>query len=531
MKITVENLTLSARKLPPELDKELHSHIAAKCGLKAQDVLSYKITKRSLDARKKPDLKLIYNLVADVREGARSAFPLTPAAESSSVPMEDALPTCKNGLSNPIIIGSGPAGLFCAYILALAGCRPIVLERGKNVEERKKSIENFLSARTLDPESNFLYGEGGAGTWSDGKLFTRVKDPRISFVLDTFVKMGADESVHYFSHPHIGSDKLGGVIANLRRRIIELGGEFRFSSCVKKLFVENNTCKGVILTSGEKLEAPAVVAACGHSARNFLWELSLSGVKCAMKGFQIGCRIEHPQSFINFLQYGSEDAPGPVGSAEYQFISKPAQNGAIHGVTTFCMCPGGEIIPATAEEGFLSTNGMSNFARDGRFANSALVTTLPENAFSSVQGAFSFLRDLEKKVYKAGGSDYSCPAQSAAGFMKKEMGSLRDFSTSYALGVVPGSVDRLLPRGPAESIRRALRYFDKIAPGFASKGIIVGLETHVSSPLRFERNPLTEYCSFTNFYMAGEGAGMAGGITSSAIDGIRMAEALLRNPL
>ena len=531
MKISIENLTLTAGKLPPDADKSLHGYIAAKCGLKAADILSYKILKRSLDARKKPDLKLIYNIIAEVPDGARSAFPLTPAPEKVSLSPEESIPSCKNSLSHPIVIGSGPAGLFCAYALSLAGCRPIVLERGKDVEERKKSIETFLAERTLDPESNFLYGEGGAGTWSDGKLFTRVKDPRIAFVLDTFVRMGADESIHYFSHPHIGSDKLGMVISNLRKEILRLGGEFRFSCCVKKLFVENNVCKGVILTTGEKLEAPAVVAACGHSARNFLWELSLSGVKCSLKGFQIGCRIEHPQKYINLLQYGSEAAPGPVGSAEYQFISKPSPDGTLHGVTSFCMCPGGEIIPATAEEGFLSTNGMSNFARDGQYANSALVTTLPENAFSSVQGAFSFLRDLEKKVYKAGNGDYSCPAQSAVNFMRKEPGASYSLHSSYALGVVPFSVDRLLPKGPAESIRRALRYFEKIAPGFASRGTIVGLETHVSSPLRFERNPLTEYCTFTNFYMAGEGAGMAGGITSSAIDGIRMAEAMLRNPL
>lgn len=528
MKISIDDLVLSAKKLPREIDTVLHAHIAAKCGIKAADILSYRIIKRSIDARRKGDIKLLYSLIAEVPEDVQSFFPLVsaPPLEESS----EKNPENPNHLQSPVIIGAGPAGLFAAYILALAGCKPVILERGRSVDARKFDIEGFLTARQLNTESNFLYGEGGAGTWSDGKLYTRVKDPGIRFILDTFVQCGSSPGIAYFSHPHIGSDKLPSVIANLRKKIIALGGTFRWNARVEKLLLQEGRCKGVLLASGEKVEAPAVIAACGHSARKFILSLVESGVKYSMKGFQIGCRIEHPQNYINRIQYGLPEAPEAIGNAEYNFVSRPMPNGSIGGATTFCMCPGGEIIPSTAEEGRLSTNGMSNEARNGRFANSAIISTIDEKRFSHPFQAFDFLDKLEQKVFEAGGGDYTCPAQSAVDFVRRESGSTRLFS-SYALGLRPARLDEILPVNISKALHRALKHFDSMAPSFIARGILAGVETHVSSPVRFLRDEETLSSNIPGFYTAGEGAGMAGGITSSAADGIRVAEALLKSKI
>ena len=524
MKISLENLVLSANKLPEDIDRNLHSHIAAKCGIKAADVLSYKIIKRSTDARRKGDIKLLYSLVAHIPDNVKSAFPLLPAPEEKET-AENIFTNCNN-IQSPVVIGAGPAGLFAAYVLALAGCKPVILERGRSVDARKFDIEGFLATRVLNPESNFLYGEGGAGTWSDGKLYTRVRDPRVRFVLDTFVECGANPAISYFSHPHIGSDKLPLVISSLRKKIMALGGTFRWNARVESIIIEEGKCRGVVLASGEKISAPAVIAACGHSARKFILSLVSSGVDCTMKGFQIGCRIEHPQNYINRIQYGLPEAPPAVGSAEYNFVSRPMSNGSIGGATTFCMCPGGEIIPSTAEEGRLSTNGMSNEARNGRFANSAIISTMDEKRFSNPAQAFDFLDKLEKKVFEAGGGDYTCPAQSAVDFVRRTSSSSRLFS-SYSMGLRPARLDEILPGNIAKALHRAMKHFDSMATSFIDRGVLVGLETHVSSPVRFLRNEETLSSSIPGFYTAGEGAGMAGGITSSAADGIRIAEALL----
>ncbi|MBR2364105.1 MAG: NAD(P)/FAD-dependent oxidoreductase [Lentisphaeria bacterium] len=528
MKISLDNLILSAKTLPEDIDRNLQPYIAAKCGIKAGDVLSYRIVKRSVDARRKGDIKLLYTLVADLPDNVKSAFPLVPAPESPE--STENIFVNKSHIQSPVIIGAGPAGLFAAYVLALAGCKPVILERGRSVDARKFDIEGFLATRQLNPESNFLYGEGGAGTWSDGKLYTRVRDPRVKFVLDTFVECGASPAISYFSHPHIGSDKLPQVISALRKKIIALGGTFRWNAKAVSLLVREGRCKGVLLASGEKVEAPAVISACGHSARELILSMISSGVDFTMKGFQIGCRIEHPQNYINRIMYGLPEAPPAVGSAEYNFVSRPMSNGSIGGATTFCMCPGGEIIPSTAEEGRLSTNGMSNAARNGRFANSAIISTMDEKMFSSPQKAFAFLDELEKKVFASGGGDYTCPAQSAVDFVRRTSSGSKLFS-SYSMGLRPARLDEILPGNIAKALHRALKHFDSMATSFINRGVLVGLETHVSSPVRFTRDPETLGSSLPGLYTAGEGAGMAGGITSSAADGIRIAEALLSNPV
>ena len=528
MKVSVENLTLSVKGLPATIDRELHPRIAAYCGVRASDILSYRIVKRSIDARRKPDLKLIYSLVADIRDGADASFPLVPAPEE----IDNGTPRfeCRNGLLHPIVIGSGPAGLFCALILAQAGCRPIVLERGRDVDRRHEDIDDFHATRKLNSESNYLFGEGGAGTWSDGKLYTRVRDGRIGYILDTFIRFGAPREIGYYSHPHLGSDKLPLLVSAIRDEIIALGGEFFWDTRAETILVKDNLCRGVLLANGEMLEAPAVVSACGHSARKFILNLMKTGVKTSLKGFQIGCRIEHPQEFINVLRYGMRKAPPALGSAEYSFVSKPSERTSTGGATTFCMCPGGELIPATSDCGQLSTNGMSNSDRDGFFANAAIVTAQDISRFANAAEAFAFLDSLEKKTFEAGGSDYTCPAQNASDFLRGTLGELPD-DGSYIFGLRKFRVDTLLPEGALRAIRRAVKHIDNLVPGYVDNGVVAGLETRVSSPVRFERSPETLETSVGNFYAIGEGAGMAGGITSSAVDGIRIAEAMLRNPI
>lgn len=518
-------MPLSANWLSASIDSELHGFIASRCGIKKDEVLGYRIIKRSIDARKKPDVKLIYSLVADIVASAvpkNGALPPTPNNKT-----QWRLPDIKgNPLQNPVIVGAGPGGLFAALVLAMAGAKPIVFDRGYDVDRRKADIDSFFSTRNLNPESNLLFGEGGAGTWSDGKLYTRVRDERIDFVLKTFIDCGAPEQTGYFSHPHIGSDRLPYIVSAIRKKIIALGGEFRWGSRVENILIQNGRCGGVVLANREKIEAPAVIMACGHSARGLILSMIRSGVAYKLKGFQTGCRIEHPQSFINRIQFGCEAAPPALGSAEYNFASRPTDDDTVGGATSFCMCPGGEIIPGTSDPEQLSTNGMSNAARNGFFANSAIVTGHRAEDFRDAEEAFAFLEKLEKTLYRTGGSDYTCPAQTAATFLRGVKPQL-PAETSYSLGLRACAMSNILPVNVFKALKRALMHFDKSAPGFVEKGVIVGMETRVSSPVRFERNAETFESSLPCLYTAGEGAGMAGGISSAAIDGMKSAEALL----
>ena len=342
------------------------------------------------------------------------------------------------------------------------------------------------------------------------------------------IAAGAPENISYYSHPHIGSDRLPGVIANLRQKIESLGGIFRWDSRAESLIVRENVCRGVVLADGEKLEAPLVVSACGHSARDFILASIRAGAAVRMKGFQIGCRIEHPQEFINWMQFGVQETFPALGSAEYNMVSRPVRDGGPGGVTTFCMCPGGEIIPATPKRERLCTNGMSNAARSGRFANAALVTTLGPETFASPEDAYAFLDRLEKSAFEEGGGDYTCPAQRSADFLRGRSGNLPKHST-WRFGLKAARLDSLLPDSVRKALCRALVHFDHAASGYVRYGTLLGVETRVSSPVRFERNEATRQNPLMNFYPAGEGAGLAGGITSSAIDGMLTAESILKN--
>ena len=520
MKVEV-GLELDARPLPADIDSLLTPRIATVCGVPEEDILSYAIRKRSLDARRKPLVKILYQITAELRDGVVPRHPVTPAGEPSP---EWHVPENRNHLRNPLVVGSGPAGLFAALVLAEAGADPIVIDCGRDVIRRKQDIDRFFQTRELNPHSNLLFGEGGAGTWSDGKLYTRVRDERMRCVMNAFVEAGAPGEILYHSHPHIGSDRLPEIIAAIRNRIIGLGGHFLWDTEVVGVKGDAGSFRQLVLSTGETLDGPAAIIACGHSARELILSLS-KAVETSLKGFQLGCRVEHPQSFINKTQYGTEIPSPALGAAEYLFSSRG--NGSIQGATTFCMCPGGEIIPAACRHRTLSTNGMSRSARDGEFANSAVISTIPPETFSSAEEAFSFLNMLEEKVFQAGGGDYTAPAQTIRDFLLHRSGSLPR-NSSYRLGLKPERLDLLVPEPIRSALDQALKHFDKLAPGFLRSGTLIGMETKVSSPVRFLRNPETLESSMRHLYIGGEGGGMAGGIVSAALDGVKLAEALLK---
>ena len=409
-------------------------------------------------------------------------------------------------------------------MLAEAGAKPIVLDCGRDVVRRKQDIDRFFQTRELNPKSNLLFGEGGAGTWSDGKLYTRVRDERIRYVMNAFVAAGAPREILYYSHPHLGSDRLPSLIAAIRNRILALGGQFLWDTEVVGVETGNARFRNLRLSTGEKLEGPRR----DHCLRSQRAKPDpFPDRRCAKIDIriEIGCRIEHPQRFINRTQYGSELPPPSLGAAEYLFSSRG--NGEIPGATTFCMCPGGEILPAVCDCNTLSTNGMSKAARDGAFANSAIISTLPPDTFSTTEEALAFLTALEESVFRSGGSDYTAPAQTARDFLRHERGPVPKES-SYRMGLKAERLDLLLPAPIRSALENALRHFDRLAPGFLRNGTLIGIESKVSSPVRFLRNPETLESSVPGLYIGGEGGGMAGGIISAALDGVKLAEALLK---
>jgi len=425
----------------------------------------------------------------------------------------------------PVIVGAGPAGLFAAYLLAMYGFRPLVMERGQSVAPRAKDIAAFFDGGTLDPESNILFGLGGAGTWSDGKLTWSPSDPMAAFVLHTFVRCGAPEQILVEAKPHIGTDLLRGVTAKLAEMIEAAGGEFRFGRRVDTFVFKGGRVAGV-RCGQETTEAGAVVLAMGHSARDTVRVLADQGVAIEARPFQVGVRIEHPQEMIDRSQYGEAAGHPRLPSAEYSLRHKA--HGGWRSVHSFCMCPGGMVVPSMNRNGEICTNGMSCRARDGEFANAALVVSVGPKDFGGGRlDGLAFQEEIERAAFAATGS-FSAPAQTAEDFMKDRAGSVG--KTSYPLGVVPVQWSRILPRSVYQSIVRALAMsFDRSIRGFAgAQGTILGPETRVTSPVRLVRHERThESVSTPGLCPAGEGSGYAGGIVSSAVDGLRTARALI----
>lgn len=509
--------------LPVEHSKEELFKIAAKrSGVSLDNISGMYIRKKSVDARG-GEIKFVYSVCINLfkEEKIQLSNKVVIGEEFDfKINPKRALP------QRPIIVGLGPAGLFCAYILALYGEKPIVFEQGKAMDERKKDVELFFEKGIFNEKSNIQFGEGGAGTFSDGKLTTRINDKRCRFVLETFNKFGADESILYEAHPHIGTDCLSEIIKNIRMFIENAGGEVIFNSEVSDIIVENGVVGGVVLKNGEKVYSDKVVLAVGHSSRSMFSLLYDKKIAMEKKPFSVGFRIEHSREFIDCGRYGKYAGHKNLGAAEYQFSFRKGERGCY----TFCMCPGGQVLAANSEENTVVVNGMSKSLRNDKNSNSAVVASvLPEDLDSRLMAGVEFQKALEKKAFEYGGRNYSAPNQLSVDFLKGEKSlGFKGVKPSYPLGTEFCDFNEIFPHKIKDMLKAGLLDFDKKIRGFSSgDGVLTGIETRTSSPLRILRGKDFNSISVKGLYPTGEGAGYAGGITSAAVDGIRIAQAIL----
>ncbi len=509
--------TLSDIKLPlGKSESELVKLAEKKLGKK---IKYFAIKKKSIDARNKNDVRLVYTI----------EFSDTP--QPQKVQKLERLSESKIPKNPVLVVGSGPAGLFCALRLLQRGIKPIVIERGAPVEERERDIQSFIDTKILNTDSNVQFGEGGAGTFSDGKLNTQTHSLFNREVLETFVRFGAPQEILWLNKPHIGSDKLKSVVQNMRRFIIERGGQVRFHTKLTDISMQQNALVSVTLqtlSGEEKITPSALVLAIGHSARDTFETLAKRGVKMTAKDFAVGVRIEHLQEKIGMSQYGK--AYSLLPAADYKLVSHASERAAF----TFCMCPGGFVMPATSEEGGVVTNGMSNYARDERNANAALIAQVRKTEFTqdpeqNPLAGIEYQRAIERAAYRAGGSNYQAPVTLVGDFLQgKTSAKFGEVFPTYAIGTTFADFSDILPSPILQTLKGAIVDMDKRLKGFACPdAVLTAAETRTSSPVRIERDSQTlQSLSTANMYPCGEGAGYAGGITSSAADGLRVADAI-----
>ncbi|MDW7650566.1 MAG: NAD(P)/FAD-dependent oxidoreductase [Bacillota bacterium] len=517
-------------KLSLDEDKSgLKEKIAGKLRVRPQEILDYTIYRESVDARKRSEITFVYIVDVKVVDEEKVLRKNKQLQKSPDLSYGDTASGEEEPVHRPVVIGTGPAGLFAGLLLAQRGYRPILLERGQDVATRTRDVAVFWQQGKLNTESNVQFGEGGAGTFSDGKLTTRTKDRRSSKVLQEFVAAGAPEEILYVHNPHIGTDILKNVVKNIRERIIALGGEVRFGSKVTDVLLEGGRVGGVLVNHSQTVPAHDIVLAIGHSARDTYEMLYARDVQLRQKPFSIGVRIEHPQSLINICQYQKHHEHPRLGAADYR-LTYQSQNG--RAVYTFCMCPGGKVIAAASEEHAVVTNGMSEYARDAENANSALLVQINTEDFGSDHplAGIRFQRVWESAAFTLGGGNYSAPAQRVDDFLalrpSVKSGSVKP---SYLPGVLMTDLARCLPDYVIESLREAIPQLDKKLQGFAlPDAVMTGVETRSSAPVRIERSGETlESVNVSGLYPVGEGAGYAGGIISAAVDGIRAAEKIV----
>lgn len=493
-------------------------------GLKTSDILNADIHKTSLDARKRDNIHFVHSVIFSLHDKHLEENICKNNACCSLVENSRLLPVISTikRKGDIVIAGFGPAGMFCALVLAEYGYSPVVLEKGGCIDDRIKSVQNFWNNGTLDTSSNVQFGEGGAGTFSDGKLTTRIKDPLCRYVLEKFVELGAPEEILTKAKPHIGTDKLRQVVKNIRSRIIKLGGQVYFNTSLDSFSL--NSDKTITVNAGEKsINAQSLILAVGHSSRDTFSMLFEKGVFIESKPFSVGARIEHPQKDVNESLYGKyADSPLlPVG--EYQLSYRDKQ--ADRAVYSFCMCPGGTVVPAASENSGVVTNGMSEYARDKINANAAIAVSVSDKDFGKHPlGGIDFARKIEKRAFLLGGSNYKAPATTVSAFLSDSNKFSKEVIPSYSLGVTQCNFEKLFPKQITDMLKTGLRVFSRQMKCFGNgNAILTAPETRTSSPVRITRNETLESISHENLYPCGEGAGYAGGIMSAAVDGIKIA--------
>ncbi len=507
--------------LPQKLAKALR--------IETEDIIDYMIFKESIDARKGGQIFFVYTVDVQVKNEQRLLQRNKQISQAPDLEYKDVSSGSHKSIHRPVVIGFGPSGMFAGLILAQRGYSPIILERGYNVCKRTEDVEKFWKTGDLNPDSNVQFGEGGAGTFSDGKLTTRIKDKRCRKVLQELVDAGAPREILYSYKPHIGTDILKTVVRNIRKSIEDLGGEIRFGSKVTDFIIEEGQLTGVEINDKERILTDVVIMGIGHSARDTYEVLYKRGVGIRQKPFSIGVRIEHPQVLINQSQYKSYAEHPRLGAADYRLTYQTKSGRAVY---TFCMCPGGTVVAAASEKHGVVTNGMSEYARNEVNANSALLVQVNTEDFGSNYplAGVDFQRKWEHEAFLAGGKDYKAPAQLVGDFLEGRSSSLPSkVQPTYRPGVSWGNLDQCLPSFVTSSLREAIRKMDKKLKGFAmNEAIMIGVETRSSAPLRIERHEETfESINVKGLFPVGEGAGYAGGIISGAVDGIKAAEMII----
>ena len=527
MDLLVRNLRISLLK-----EMTLETALAKKLGVAETVFTKLKIVRKAVDARKKENIFLNFHVQLQLDAPKKTCQRILANKDVEEIKFEQAMEP-KFGTEKltapPLIIGAGPAGLYAALELAKYGYQPILVERGKPVAERVLDVEAFWKTGNFNPASNCQFGEGGAGTFSDGKLTTRVNDPVMGSILQTFVDCGAPENILYEHKPHVGTDRLRKMVANLSQKIRDLGGKVLYNSCVTEFEVTGNLITKVVLNNSKKLAVGAVILACGHSARDTYAMLQQMNVAMATKNFAIGLRIEHPQELIDKAQYGSFAGHHLLGAADYMLTYN--DDNLKRSCYSFCMCPGGQVVAAASEQGGVVVNGMSNFHRDSGIANAALVVNVTGDDFGhNPLDGVEFQRHYEQLAFGLGGKNYYAPAQNLDTFLRGAEPSTEGLlPSSYRPGVRAARLSEALPDYVVKTLRLAVKNFDRKLKGFADGGaLLTGVETRTSAPLRILRNRENyQSISHTNLYPCGEGAGYAGGIMSAALDGYHVARAMM----